>query len=89
MPTSSLAVHDGQFSERLFRARAAQGYSRKEIEELTEGEVPLRTLMDWETKPDLQPRLGVGIRRVAEILGVTLPWLFWGEESTNGRDPNE
>jgi hypothetical protein len=85
--TTSLKLHDGHFYERMFKARTTQGYSRKEIEQLTEGKCRARTLMDWETNPESQPRLGEGLRSAAEILGVTVTWLFWGDQ--NGKDPRE
>ena len=85
----TLQVHDGHFAERLFQARRAQGYSREEIEQLTEKAITARSLMRWETNPETQPRLGVGMRRLAEILGVTLPWLFWGDKGANGKDARE
>jgi hypothetical protein len=34
--------------------------------------------------PDTEFRLGPGIRAVCEVLGVTLSWLLWGEESPDG-----
>jgi transcriptional regulator with XRE-family HTH domain len=75
-----LQLHDGGFSERLFHARARAGYTRKEVVELTQKAVSHRTLASWENDPDIKPRLGPGIRAVAEVLGVSIGFLLWGEE---------
>jgi transcriptional regulator with XRE-family HTH domain len=83
----TLQIHDGKFGERLFQARRRQGYSREELQELTG--VPARSIWRWETQPDVQPHLGKALRKLAEILGVSLDWLFTGEESNNGREPHE
>jgi hypothetical protein len=84
MTRAESKVHDGRFSERLFRSRTRIGYTRKEVIELVDGKVSLRAYASWENEPDVQPRLGPGIRAVAEVLGVTVGFLLWGEEQDDG-----
>jgi transcriptional regulator with XRE-family HTH domain len=72
---------DGQFPERLRRARIAAGLTQKELS--TAAGLPkfgFRTIQEWENGRS-HPRSGGHLKKIAEALDVTIAWLLWGEEN--------
>lgn len=70
---------DDDFPMRLKLARAAQGWSQKELSEACAGKPTERTLWGWEAGRVRDPHFGQ-LGRVASVLRVDVPWLLRGED---------
>ena len=67
------------FPQRLHALRTAMGKSQAQLAKLCEGNPSQRTIRRWE-QGDVDPQLGSGFTRLAEVLNVPPPYLRWGGE---------
>jgi XRE family transcriptional regulator, fatty acid utilization regulator len=72
--------HDGLFGQRLRQRRLLKGWRQVDLaREAGMSKSGERSIQDWE-RGFSSPRVGGRIVRVAEVLGVEMQWLLWGEE---------
>lgn len=80
------------FGERVAYARREIGYTREDVQTLTNGLISVRSLFDWEHE-NRYPRLGQRLRALADVLNVPLVWLLrgdargWSRADDRGDDP--
>jgi transcriptional regulator with XRE-family HTH domain len=79
-PQRATLPHDGHFPERLRARRLRLGWSQVDLA-VNSGMKPsgFRTIQEWELGKSA-PRPGGHILEVAKTLGVSMPWLLWGDE---------